>query len=350
MGSLTLITRGQDSLETDLEKEKNAKIFPIPIAFYTPETGLGLGAGVTSVVKTKGGDFMPRKSQLTFGFAYTSLKQLLMYVPFSLYTFRQKMYLQGELGYFDYTFRYFGITNGTKRDSIEFYRANFPRVRINAFAQIADGVFVGPRLVYDKFSFSTFNPEGRLRNMDVPGSEDHFVGTIGVGGIVDKRDNNLFPTSGYYGALSIDQSINPDYKYTTLMMDFTKYFPWSNKGTFAINLFGQSLFGEAPFTAMPKLGGTKKLRGYFEGSILQEHIFAWQAEARRMVWKRLGFAAFFGAGNGFRPGETFHIKNTQISSGLGLRIRLTDQLNARLDYAIGMQNRSGFYITFGEAF
>ena len=340
--------KAQDTTTTP--REKTTKIFPIPIAFYTPETGLGLGAGITSVIKTPNGSYTPRQSQITLGFAYTTLKQTLLYLPFSVYVFDQKMYLTGELGYFDYTFRYFGFTNGVEPDSIEFYRANFPRVRLNANYQVRDGLFLGPRLVYDQFEFTNFAAEGRLAPRDVAGSEDHIVATVGLGAILDKRNNVLFPTNGHFVDAAVEQSVNPDYMYTTLTLDATLYLPWSEQGTFAINGYTQSLLGDAPFTAYPKLGGTKKLRGFFEGSILQRHVTALQFEARSMLFWRIGMAAFVGFGNGTQDYENWALRNTQIAGGAGLRVRLTDKLNARVDYSVGLNNRSGFYITFGEAF
>ncbi|MGB0166123.1 MAG: BamA/TamA family outer membrane protein [Luteibaculum sp.] len=343
----------QDSLSTQNnppKKEKAYKLFPIPIAFYTPETGLGLGVGVTSVVNTPNGVFMPRKSQVTLGFAYTTLKQTLLYLPFSLYLAQQKVYLMGELGYFDYTFRYFGFTNGVEADSIEFYRANFPRVRLNANYQLADGIFVGPRLVYDRFDFTSFAENGRLEDMSVPGSEDHFVASIGAGLVLDGRDNVLFPTKGYWVDMAFQQSVNPEYMYSSFSLDASNYVPWSTEGVLAINAYYNGIMGEAPFTAYPKLGGTKKLRGYFEGSIMQKHVAALQLELRKMLFWRLGAVVFVGFGNAAEKLGNAMLDNTQVAGGAGIRVRLTDKLNARVDYSIGLKDRSGFYITFGEAF
>lgn len=334
----------------DSVAQKNLKIFPIPIAFYTPETGLGLGAGITSVFRTEEGAFMPRKSQLTLGFAYTTMKQTLLYVPYSLYLSQQRLYLYGEVGYFNYVFRYFGITNGEAADSIEFYRASFPRVRFTANYQVANGVFVGPKVAYDAFNFRSFDAAGRLAEGDVAGSEDHEIFTVGLGLLIDKRDNNLFPTGGYYLDLAVDPSLNADYPYVTYTTDLVGYIPWSKRGCVAFNYYMQTLVGEAPFTALPRLGGTKKLRGYFEGSILQKSVMAFQVEARRMIIGRFGAAVFAGVGMaGAQPGA-WSVGTAQASAGGGLRVRLTDKLNARVDYAFGLKGRSGFYLTFGEAF
>lgn len=343
----TLIATGQqDSSSSD----KGVKIFPIPIAFYTPETGLGLGAGVTSVIETPDGNFSPRKSQLTFGAAYTTLKQVLVYLPFNLYLADQKIYTTGELGYFDYTFRYFGMVDGTTPDDPEFYRAKFPRLRLNTYYQVNDGLFIGTRWVYDRFKFAEFESGGRLEEGDVSGSTDHRVITFGLGTILDQRDNNLFPTSGFYGEFSADLSVNENYNYQLFKVDVSTYLPISDRGTVAINLYSENLVGMAPFTAYPRLGGTKKLRGYIEGAILQKSVNAFQIEARQMIKGRVGMAAFMGFGIGANSIELAAISNTQIAGGLGIRVQLTDKLNARVDYAKGLLGRSGFYITFGEAF
>lgn len=333
-----------------MDVEKKISVFPIPIVFYTPETGFGYGAGITSVIKTDNGNFTPRKSQITLGFARTTLKQTLLYIPFSYYIAKQKLYTTGELGYFDYTFRFFGFTNGVDADSSEFYRASFPRLRLNLYYQIEDGIFIGPKIAYDNFNFKNFDENGRLKNSVVPGSENHTVSLIGFGNIIDKRNNNLFPTSGYYSDVSWQISTNTNYNYYRLLTDFTYYFQLNENGVIATNFYTHNLIGNAQFTAYPTLGGTKKMRGYIEGAITNKSVSALQFEARQMFSGRFGAVTFFGLGSTADKIANIQLSTMQVAGGAGLRVRLTDKLNARIDYSIGLKQRSGFYITFGEAF
>ena len=52
-----------------------------------------------------------RRSTVTVGFAYTQLKQLLVYFPFQLFPHNQKYWIQGEAGYYRYVYYFFGVGN-----------------------------------------------------------------------------------------------------------------------------------------------------------------------------------------------------------------------------------------------
>ncbi|MCI5058930.1 MAG: hypothetical protein MRY83_22645, partial [Flavobacteriales bacterium] len=98
-----------DSLSVeDSAKTKNSLI-GFPFAFFTPETKWGGGAGALYAFRFKGEPPNSKPSQIQLGFAYTQLKQLLVYFPFQLFVEDAKYFVYGELGYFIYNFNYYGI-------------------------------------------------------------------------------------------------------------------------------------------------------------------------------------------------------------------------------------------------
>jgi hypothetical protein len=94
------------------------------------------------------------------------------------------------------------------------------------------------------------------------------------------------------------------------------------------------------------------MRGYFMGRYRDRHYLTAQAEYRRMVWWRLGFAAFAGAGEVFgSEGSDFRLSNLQWSVGGGLRLLFNraERVNLRVDFGVG-KSTTGLYFQLEEAF
>jgi hypothetical protein len=98
-------------------------------------------------------------------------------------------------------------------------------------------------------------------------------------------------------------------------------------------------------------GGQNLLRGYYDGRYRDKHAATLQAEYRRRLTGRWGIVAFAGAG-GVAPNlNSFQLRNTRPSGGLGVRylISKSEGINLRLDFGFG-KGSSGVYFTGGEAF
>jgi outer membrane translocation and assembly module TamA len=78
---------------------------------------------------------------------------------------------------------------------------------------------------------------------------------------------------------------------------------------------------------------------------------ATQAEYRTPSWRRMGLAAFVGAGEVAPSVTKFSVDGLHAAAGAGLRVMLSRQerLALRMDYGAG-RGSSGFYVTVGEAF
>ena len=119
----------------------------------------------------------------------------------------------------------------------------------------------------------------------------------------------------------------------------------------ALNLYGGTTFGEAPFQELLLYGGPNKARGYFQGHYRDNALVLFQSEYRFQIWKRFGAVVFTSIGNVGARLEEVEISMAKWNAGLGLRymIDADDRLNVRVDYALGRET-SGLYITVGEAF
>jgi hypothetical protein len=102
---------------------------------------------------------------------------------------------------------------------------------------------------------------------------------------------------------------------------------------------------------MGMLGGSKKMRGFYEGRYRDNNLVLLQAEYRRKIFWWLGFTVFASAGEVAHRADAFSSRFIRYTYGSGLRLTFDDaqRLHLRIDAAAGDGKVRG-YFTIGEAF
>jgi outer membrane protein assembly factor BamA len=120
----------------------------------------------------------------------------------------------------------------------------------------------------------------------------------------------------------------------------------------AVQFFGQFTKGaDAPFFSMPAVGGSYKLRGFFEGRYRDKQYFTAQAEYRKILFWRIGAAAFYSIGEVAPNFSSFNMNGIKHSYGFGLRFVFDpkEKINLRVDLGIA-ERKTGVYFNLEEAF
>jgi outer membrane protein assembly factor BamA len=330
------------------------KIIGLPVFFYTPDTKFGGGAGGLSTFNFPSDSLNARRSSVTVGAVYTQLKQVLLYFPFQLFPQNQRYWISGEVGYYRYIFNFFGTGNDIPSSFIEKYDATFPRLRLNASRQLRPGLYAGVRYAFDRFSFQLRDSTGLLIREDIVGYNGGTVSGAGLGMNYDTRDVLFFPRKGWLIDAQLyaeDKLTGSDFKYQRFAADVAHYVPVGKKSVLALNAVAVVSVGEVPFHQMPVIGGTRRMRGYFEGKYRDNNLFMLQSEYRMPLFWRIGAVAFGGLGVVSRRLGDTDLEHLRYNYGAGIRIQIdkVQKINVRLDYGLGYRSR-GFYLTFGEAF
>ncbi len=353
---LYLCTIGTIRAQKDtIPKNSNRlKVIGLPVVFYSPDTKLGGGAGGLLTFNYKKDSIGARRSSVTVGAVYTQLNQLLLYFPFQLFPHNQAYWISGEIGYYRYVFNFFGTGNDVSPDYIEKYDAVFPRIRINAVKKIKPNLFFGLRYAFDDFNFTRVDSGGILDKRQVTGAKGGRVSGIGTQLNYDTRDVLFFPHTGYVAEAYLygeGQLTGSDFSYQRLSIDVSRYFPVGKNGVLALNAATVLSFGNVPFNQMPVLGGTKRLRGYFEGKYRDNNLLLLQSEYRFAIFKRFGGVVFGGLGEVTDKLSGWSLAHVRYNFGGGIRFTIdkAQHINIRADYGIGYKS-SGFYLTIGEAF
>ena len=98
------------------------------------------------------------------------------------------------------------------------------------------------------------------------------------------------------------------------------------------------------------LGGSARMRGYYEGRYRDKNLIETQIELRQHIWRRNGIAVWVGAGNVFPSFSGFKWGLTLPNYGIGYRWEFKNRVNVRLDYGFGKKGQSGFLFNINEAF
>jgi outer membrane protein assembly factor BamA len=348
---------GQDSLAQVEEPRKfieKSSLIVLPLAFYTPETRFGGGVGGLYAFRFGNEPEESRPSQVELGLAYTQNEQILLYLPFFIYSDNERWFYSGELGYYRYVYQYFGIGNETPQEG-EIYQANYPRVRLNVQRRLGSSVYVGLRYWFDDYRISEKEDLGLLATTEVTGSNGGIVSGLGAIADWDTRDEVFFPTKGrWYKFVTFfnRKQFGSDFNFARFSFDGSEYIPIGKKNVLALNGFVDFLSGDVPFQQLALIGGPRKMRGYFEGRFRDKNLWMFQAEYRWPIKGIFGMTFFANAASVAPDLNTLLSEQVHFAGGLGLRIRLSkeDKVNLRVDLGINEEGQVFPYFTVGEAF
>ncbi|NRB48576.1 MAG: BamA/TamA family outer membrane protein [Saprospiraceae bacterium] len=347
------LAQNEDTLQQKKGFIQKSSLIALPIVFYTPETRLGGGAAALYTFRFARESAESRPSQLQFGLAYTQEKQVLSYLPFDIYVQDEKWYISGELGYYRYVYRFFGLGNETPTES-ETFEATYPRLQLNAQYMVRPQLYLGTWYWMDDYRITKREEGGALSKAEIPGREGGFISGLGLIVNYDSRNHIFYPTTGqrlqfrtFFNRKQLGSRFNFD-RYT---MDWSYYFP-VGKGVMATNVVGEFLSGEVPFQQLALIGGPRRMRGFFEGRFRDKSLWILQAEYRRVIKGIFGMAVFGGMGNVAPQASKLFREKVHLAYGLGLRIRLSkqDKINLRIDVGWNEEGNLSPYLTVAEAF
>ena len=327
---------GQDST-------KKIKLLPVPTIGYSPETKTYIGA-VTLFTIDLYKDSLTRTSNAKFEFNYTWNKQLILETEWNYFFKEEKWFTKGRIHYSEYPDYYYGIGSNTPESNKLLFNSNRFVFEANILRNLGGKLFVGPNLRFINYSNVSYSSD-----LIYPELADQSTFGVGITLLRDSRNSLLTPTKGFYFNFNTGYNFSKsDYLATTL--DIRYYKTWADKYTWASRMINDFRFGKVPFYDYSFLGGDKFVRGYNYGRYRDKNLSSIQTEFRLpLVWK-FGIATFGGISNLFA--NNFKINDSKYNCGLGLRFLVDkhDKTNLRLDYAVGNDGNSGFYISFGESF
>ncbi|MHA2796633.1 BamA/TamA family outer membrane protein [Vibrio harveyi] len=173
-----------------------------------------------------------------------------------------------------------------------------------------------------------------------------------VGMEYDTRDFEPNPMRGQFldiKWIANRDSLGSDEDYDNLVANYRVYQQWSDTTIIAMEVYSQSIFGDAPWFDYAQLGDDQRMRGYYQGQYRDKHQLSTQVEIRHTIAGRHGVVGWLGAGN---IAPTYHdlFKSSWLPTvGVGYRFAFKARINVRVDLGVG-KDSTGFYFQINEAF
>jgi outer membrane protein assembly factor BamA len=338
------------SLETrcasDTTDLKKVRVLPVPAFGYSPETKSYFGFVALATINLYQ-DENTRVSNAKIEFNYTGNKQLITELGWNYFSKNEKYFYQGLLHYSKYPDRYYGIGAQAADENELLFESRRFNLDLSILSQQKYGIFFGPRIRHIKY-----DQIDETHQNSFPELRDQQLSSLGFVALLDKRNNLLNATTGHYFYFNPNYTNGSDHKgYWKLILDARRYFTINDKITVASRIYQESNGPGVTFYDHAVAGGDKFVRGYFFGRHRNKQLSTLQLELRGPIFWRIGLAVFGGYSaiyqNNWNESEAL---KANFGGGLRFLVDKKENINLRLDYAIGQNGQSGFYVAFGESF
>lgn len=328
---------------------KKVSVLPVPAIGYSPETKTYIGA-VTLFTFNNLPDTLTRTSNASVEFNYTWNKQLIFESDWNYFFPGEEWFTRGLVHYSKYPDLYYGIGFDTPESGEVNFQSNRLIFDVDAFRNIKNKLFLGVGINYKSYNnIDNLNDTAlfydELKNENNYGLKLLFLS--------DSRNNILSPSKGNYFEFGSAFNFGSSF-YTKIALDYRYYFGFgkTKSNILASRFYHSVVFGTPPFYDYPMIGGDKYVRGYYLGRFRAKNLSSVQLELRNHLFWRVGISTFGGISMVYEQVGNIESESFKPNAGVGLRFLVdkTEGTSLRFDYAIGAQNQSGFYISFGESF
>ena len=325
----------------------------LPYVYYTPETDWAFGASGIFTFRT-GSEGPMNPSSLLLDAFYTVKRQYKFTALPEIFFDRDRFLLTGDFEYGRIVDKYWGIGAHTAdSDSTQYVKGTY-KLQAMVQAIVSGRLRCGLLLEYDRAWMIDKSTNPLLQRNTVAGSSGGTISGAGVAVSWDTRDNIYFPSSGMYHQFEhvvYGRFMGSTFTFQRTLLDFRSFSDLGSGHILALQAQSIISGGTPPFDQYALLGGGDMMRGYYTGRYRDNILLAAQAEYRKMVYSRLGIAAFAGAGDVAARWAGFQMRDMKVSCGGGLRFMFDTKelLTARLDLGIGRAT-SGVYLAVREAF
>ncbi len=337
----------------DANKPKNNKKFDFSVIggpHYSSDVGLGLGLVGSGLYRMDRSDTIMQPSIVSFYGDIATSGFYLLGVRGTNFFPHDKYRLVYNFYFFSFPSYFWGMgyENASNKDNKSKYKRLQNQARVDFLFRLAHNLYFGPGMSFNYVEGKDFEDVGLLEGQ----SRSNISVGAGLSLVYDSRD---FLTNAYKGMyLKLEQNFYPSFlgtkspfNRTDLIFDY--YQPLWDGAIWATDFHSMLNYGDTPWTMMAMLGGSSRMRGYYEGQYRDNNIVELQMELRQHVWKRNGIAVWAGGGNIFKDFDHFKWSHTLPNYGLGYRWEFKKRVNVRLDYGFG-KGQSGFIFNINEAF
>lgn len=344
----SILTKLGSSESVDHSKVIDWGVLPGP--FVNPEQGLGIGIAAVGLYVPTGWQANDPYSTLTLTSYGSTSGSYGIGVNNRTYLQQDKLRLLGEAWISHTPGYYWGVGKNAAENDAQKVQYQGQRLLFSPKVayEVADNFYLKAGVNWQSFS----KVEGV--NKDILPSEVSDATSSGVllGFEYDTRDFEPNPMKGEFidvEWISNHQALGSDQSYDNVTVNARRYQRVDQDTILALEVYSQSILGEAPWFDYAQLGDDNRMRGYYQGQYRDKHQISTQVEVRHTFSGRHGMVAWIGGGNIAPSYEALFNERWLPTLGLGYRFAFKARINVRVDLGFGKES-SGFYFQINEAF
>lgn len=220
---------------------------------------------------------------------------------------------------------------------------------VKMLAHLGHNFYLGPTLFFE------MSNSHHVRHPELWGTQPTDVNSFGPGieASLDTRDNLTAPERGVL--VNLRQSFLPrflgngNYGFSYTELTASAYQRAWTGAVIAEQVHGRWAYGNVPWTQMSSLGGSSRMRGYYEGQYRDKFEADATVELRQHVWHRSGAVVWGGLATIARDPSAVRFKELLPCVGFGYRWEFKKHSNVRVDIGFG-RGTHGFVFSINEAF
>lgn len=320
--------------------------------YYSSDTKFGVGLVAAGLYSTNRADTLTPLSDITLYGNVSTIGYYQVGIRGHNLFYRDRYRINYEAYFSSMPSKFWGI--GYDNDVNDDNETRYKRLQSEAFVdflfQPVENFFVGPAM---NFRYA----KGTVTH----GGDDHLwqgeemrVFNYGIGIVLsyDTRDHMTNPYKGVY--LGLEQRFYPrflgnKYRFSSTQFTASWYKQVWKGGVIASQLHTMLTYGNTPWSMLATFGGSKTMRGYYDGRYCDKNEIDITVELRQRVWRRSGVVAWVGAGTVFPNFSKLQFRHVLPNFGIGYRWEFKNRVNVRLDLGFG-KNQMGFVFNINEAF
>lgn len=350
---------GPDDLDTATFKVNEVKVIGYPYAFYSPETEFAVGVGGLVYFRTALSASQKPSKILVSGYYTTNSQYQFSLKPKLYFPGVKRMYVEGDVYYAYELIKFYGLGNNSP--NLESQDYNYKSTSFGVYAEVQmKGFLLDIAQIGLNYDYFNMKMEDKMTNpfllndSNIVGGNGGKVGGIGLTYTIDYRDNISFPMYGGFYKLTgtiYGTAMGSDFSYTKHKLDGRQYVTPYKDHVLAFQVYSELTTGSPPFFDLPVFGGSSIMRGYIENRYKDKNFMAGQIEYRKILFWRIGMAAFYSFGEVFSQFKTLEFSKIRSAYGFGLRFVFDpkEKINLRADIGITPEG-TGIYFSMDEAF